>query len=118
MTTKANYVLVNVERVNNVSTLLGMLDSVESSIGKMTLQNRAVCIRKDEIESFLRRATGANISVTFGWKYDKGYDAHFPVIVPDMGNELPQSVKDRVWEKIKENHKKWTDFLIGFDKLS
>ena len=120
MKKETNYVLGNVDRIHSVSTLLGMLDAVESPGCKMILQNRAVCIRKAEIEAFLMKATGVRVPVTFSWRYDKGYDAHFPVIVPDMGafNDFPQSFKDRVKKHIKENHKKWSDFLVGFDKLS
>ena len=111
---------VAVERIHNVSTLLGMLDAVESFDGKTALQNRAISLKKAEIEAFLMKATGAQIRITFAWRYDKGYDTHFPIVVPDMRgfDDFPQSFKDRVRKLIKENNKKWTDFLVGFDKLS
>ena len=115
-----NKVSANVDRIHNVKTLLGMLDAVENHDGKMALQNRAISLKKDEIESFLMKATGVRIHVTFSWRYDKGYDTHFPVVVPDMRgfDNFPQSFKDRVKKHIKENNKQWTDFLVGFDKLS
>ena len=111
---------VNVDKIHNVGTLLGMIDAVENHDSKMILQNRAICIREAEIEAFLMKATGVRIPVTFSWRYNRGYDTHFPIVVPDMRgfDDFPQSFKDRVRKHIEENNKKWTDFLVGFDKSS